>query len=50
VSIAAGESRQRKFRARQRSYRGARRNLFDLRRAATIQNLEGLQRLMRDAA
>lgn len=79
VSIAADESRQRRFRALQRSpsgrahlrqrttvehalahiaarkgdqarYRGTRKNLFDLRRAATIQNLEGLQRVMRDAA
>ena len=79
VSIAADESRQRKFRALQRSpsgraqlrqrsavehslahiaarkgdqarYRGTRKNLFDLRRAATIQNLEGLHRLMREAA
>jgi hypothetical protein len=31
-------------------HRGARRNLFALRRAATIQNLEGLQRMMREAA
>jgi len=79
VSIATDESRQRKFRALQRSpsrraqlrqrtavehslahiaarkgdqarYRGTRKNLFDLRRAATIQNLEGLHRLMREAA
>lgn len=78
VTIAANESRQRSFRALQRSpsgraqlrqrtavehslahiaarkgdrarYRGTRKNLFDLRRAATIQNLEGLHR-MRDAA
>ena len=34
----------------QARYRGTRRNLFDLRRAATIQNLEGLQRMMRAAA
>jgi hypothetical protein len=79
VSIAADESRQRKFRALQRSpsgraqlrqrvpvehalahiaarkgdqarYRGTRKNLFDLRRAATIQNLEGLHRMMQEAA
>lgn len=79
VSIAADESRQRKFRALQRSpsgraqlrqrvpvehalahiaarkgdqarYRGTRKNLFDLRRAATIQNLEGLHRMMLEAA
>ena len=31
-------------------YGGVRRNLFDLRRAATIQNLEGLHRLTRQAA
>jgi hypothetical protein len=30
-------------------YRGVRKNLFDLRRAATIQNLEGAQRLLRAA-
>jgi hypothetical protein len=34
----------------QARYRGARKNLFDLRRAATIQNLEGIQRLIREAA
>jgi hypothetical protein len=79
VSIAADESRQRKFRQMQQSrsgrallrqrtavehslahiaarkgpqarYRGTRKNLFDLRRAATIQNLEGIQRLIREAA
>lgn len=79
VSIAADESRQRKFRALQRSpsgrallrqraavehslahiaarkgaharYRGTRKNLFDLRRAATIQNLEGMQRMLLQAA
>jgi hypothetical protein len=79
VSIAVDESRQRKFRALQRSpsgraqlrqrtavehslahiaarkgdqarYRGTRKNLFDLRRAATIQNLEGLHRMIREAA
>lgn len=79
VSIALDESRQRKFRALQRSssgrallrqrtavehslahiaarkgsqarYRGTRKNLFDLRRAATIQNLEGIQRTMSQAA
>lgn len=79
VSIAADESRQRKFRLLQRScsgrallrqrtavehslahiaarkgdqarYRGTRRNLFDLRRAATIQNLEGIQRVIHQAA
>jgi hypothetical protein len=31
-------------------YRGVRKNLFDLRRAATIQNLEGVQRLRLEAA
>ena len=31
-------------------YNGVRKNLFDLRRAAAIQNLEGLQRLTRQAA
>jgi Transposase DDE domain/Transposase domain (DUF772) len=31
-------------------YIGVRKNLFDLRRAATIQNLEGLQRISRQAA
>ena len=31
-------------------YIGARRNLFDLRRAAAIQNLEAAQRLMQQAA
>ncbi len=79
VSIAADESRQRKFRLLQSSpsgraqlrqrtavehslahiaarkgaqarYRGTRRNLFDLRRAATIQNLEGIQRTLAAAA
>jgi hypothetical protein len=79
VSIAADESRQRKFRLLQRSksgrallrqrttvehslahiaarkgdqarYRGTRKNLFDLRRAATIQNLEGIQRVIHQAA
>jgi hypothetical protein len=74
VSIAADESRQRKYRKLQQTgpgrallrrrtavehalahiaarkghrarYVGVRRNLFDLRRAAAIQNLEGLQRL-----
>jgi hypothetical protein len=79
VSIAADESRQRKFRLLQRSgpgraqlrqrtavehslahiaarkggqarYRGTRKNLFDLRRAATIQNLEGIQRTIQEAA
>jgi hypothetical protein len=34
----------------QARYRGTRKNLFDLRRAATIQNLEGIQRLIREAA
>jgi hypothetical protein len=79
VSIAADESRQRKFRKLQQTapgraalrrrtavehslahiaarkghiarYFGVRKNLFDLRRAATIQNLEGIHRLIRDAA
>src|SRR5204863_1929074 len=79
VSIAADESRQRKFRLlqgsssgrallRQRTaiehslahiaarkgdrarYLGTRKNLFDLRRAATIQNLEGIQRVLHQAA
>jgi hypothetical protein len=79
VSIAADESRQRKFRVLQQSksgrvllrqrtavehslahiaarkgdqarYRGTRKNLFDLRRAATIQNLEGIQRVIHQAA
>lgn len=79
VSIALDESRQRRFRALQKSsagrallrqrtpvehslahiaarkgsqarYRGTRKNLFDLRRAASIQNLEGIQRTMRQAA
>jgi hypothetical protein len=79
VSIAADESRQRKFRKLQQTgpgramlrrrtavehslahiaarkghtarYTGVRRNLFDLRRAAAIQNLEGIHRLIRDAA
>jgi hypothetical protein len=79
VSIAADESRQRKFRQLQQTksgrallrertavehslahiaarkgaqarYRGVRKNLFDLRRAATIQNLEGIQRLLQEAA
>ena len=31
-------------------YMGVRKNLFDLRRAAAIQNLEALQRIDRDAA
>ncbi|WP_437304447.1 hypothetical protein [Sorangium sp. So ce388] len=31
-------------------YIGARRNLFDLRRAAAIQNLEAAQRLLQEAA
>src|SRR5439155_926875 len=31
-------------------YIGVRNNVFDLRRAATIQNLEALQRQLRDAA
>jgi hypothetical protein len=31
-------------------YVGVRRNLFDLRRAAAIQNLEGLHRIARQAA
>jgi hypothetical protein len=31
-------------------YIGTRRNLFDLRRAASIQNLEALQRLEKEAA
>lgn len=34
----------------QARYRGTRKNLFDLRRAATIQNLEGIQRTMSQAA
>jgi hypothetical protein len=34
----------------QARYRGVRKNLFDLRRAATIQNLEGIQRLILEAA
>jgi hypothetical protein len=34
----------------QARYRGTRKNLFDLRRAATIQNLEGLHRMMQEAA
>jgi hypothetical protein len=34
----------------QARYRGTRKNLFDLRRAATIQNLEGIQRTIREAA
>jgi hypothetical protein len=79
VSIAADESRQRKFRLLQQSrsgrellrqrtavehslahvaarkgsqarYLGVRKNLFDLRRAATIQNLEGIHRLLCEAA
>lgn len=79
VSIAADESRQRKFRQLQQTksgraslrertavehalahigarkgdharYRGVRKNLFDLRRAATIQNLEGVHRLLLEAA
>jgi hypothetical protein len=79
VSIADDESRQRKFRALQRSpagraqlrqrvavehalahvaarkgnrarYLGTRKNLFDLRRAAAIQNLESVHRIMLDAA
>lgn len=79
VSIAADESRQRKFRKLQQTgpgrealrrrtavehalahiaarkgqrarYVGVRRNLFDLRRAAAIQNLEGIHRAIRVAA
>jgi hypothetical protein len=34
----------------QARYRGTRKNLFDLRRAATIQNLEGIQRVIQQAA
>jgi hypothetical protein len=34
----------------QARYWGTRKNLFDLRRAATIQNLEGAHRLLREAA
>jgi hypothetical protein len=33
----------------QARYRGTRKNLFDLRRAATIQNLEGMQRILQAA-
>lgn len=79
VSIAADESRQRKFRKLQQTgpgrealrrrtavehalahiaarkgqrarYLGVRKNLFDLRRAAAIQNLEGIHRAIRVAA
>ena len=37
--------RAREENARRRGYVGVRKNLFDLRRAATIQNLEAAQRL-----